>query len=291
MTASAQTATAQPAIEPAKIIAQLSERDRYFFDLRGFLIIRGALSRDELAGCNAIVDRLQHLAVGAWSGRVHGQTYGARDGLNLQQIYEAGEPFERLIDHPSWYETVRGMVGGEGTFDYLHGPMFVDECFVSVRGPGDAIPMHSGGHENAKRTQFLVRGGRFMCGQINVLVALADIGPGDGATMIIPGSHKATFPHPDIATRGWDKGLSMEGVEGAEEVHLKAGDSLLFVDALTHGSAARANPGQRRLCIYRYGPSWGSSRHGYRPSAELLARLTPTRRKIVQPVEAVLPPG
>ena len=46
--------------------------------------------------------------------------YGGKweDGLNLQQIYEAGEPFERLIDHPSYVGKVRHFLGGEGTFDY-----------------------------------------------------------------------------------------------------------------------------------------------------------------------------
>ena len=46
--------------------------------------------------------------------------------------------------------------------------------------------------------------------------------------------------------------------------------------------------GVRRILIYRYGPSWGNFRHGYQPSAELLERLTPERRQIVQP-QSLLP--
>ena len=84
-------------------------------------------------------------------------------------------------------------------------------------------------------------------------------------------------------TQGWAAGNSVDGIEGAIEVHLKAGDALLFVDAIMHGSARRMNPGQRRIAVYRYGPSWGSFRHSYRPSAELLARLTPQRRQVVLP--------
>jgi hypothetical protein len=41
--------------------------------------------------------------------------------------------------------------------------------------------------------------------------------------------------------------------------------------------------------IYRYGVSWGNTRHGYRYSEELLARLTPERRKILQPVSPRIP--
>jgi ectoine hydroxylase-related dioxygenase (phytanoyl-CoA dioxygenase family) len=77
-------------------------------------------------------------------------------------------------------------------------------------------------------------------------------------------------------------------VEGAQEVHMQAGDALLFVDALCHGAVPKQSDGQRRIVVYRYGPSWGNFRHGYQPSPELLERLTPQRREIVYPL-TVLP--
>jgi ectoine hydroxylase-related dioxygenase (phytanoyl-CoA dioxygenase family) len=82
-------------------------------------------------------------------------------------------------------------------------------------------------------------------------------------------------------------GASVDGIEGAVEIHMQAGDAILFVDALAHGSAKRVNPGQRRIIVYRYGPSWGNFRHGYQPSPELLERLTPERRQIVQPLQLI----
>ena len=261
----------------------VTDRDRYFFDLRGFLVLKGALSKQEVADLNGCLDTLADLEPGQWHGYVHRTNFGANDGINLQQIYEAGEPFEKLIDHPSWIEHAKHFVGGEGTFDWQHGPLFIDENFANLRGPGEAIPLHSGGHEGVKRTQFRVHNGRFQCGQVNVLMALRDIGPGDGATMVIPGSHKANFQHPDTKTHGWASGRSVDGVEGAVEVQLDAGDALMFVDAIMHGSARRTNAGQRRIVVYRYGPSWGNFRHGYQPSKTLLDRLTPERRQIVQP--------
>jgi len=90
-----------------------------------------------------------------------------------------------------------------------------------------------------------------------VLMALSDIGPGDGATMVIPGSHSAHFPHPalDQYSMKADVMTLLNDVKGAIDVHLRAGDALLFVDALSHGSAERNNPGQRRIVVYRYGPS------------------------------------
>jgi len=130
-------------------------------------------------------------------------------------------------------------------FDGHHGPAFIDECFGTIRGPGGAQRLHSGGHAGTIRTQFRYHAGKFHCGQINVLMALTDIGPGDGATMVIPGSHKSNIRHPHtVAVENRDDEISVDGVEVAIECHLKAGDALLFVDAIAHGSARRTNPEQ-----------------------------------------------
>ncbi len=263
----------------------ITDRDKYFFDLNGFLLLKGALSADEVSDLNATVDSILPLQPDEWCGYVHGHSYGDEEGLNLQQIYEGGEPFEKLIDHPSWIEKVKYFVGGEGTFDYHTGPLFIDENFVSVRGPGQAIGLHSGGHEGTKRTQYRYYNGRFQCGQINILIALTDIGEGDGATMVVPGSHKAHFPHPDFDKhKMFSEEPSVDNVEGAIEIHMDAGDAILFVDAISHGSAKRTNEGNRRIAVYRYGPSWGNFRGGYTVSPELLERLTPDRRQIVRPL-------
>ncbi|MBL8992003.1 MAG: phytanoyl-CoA dioxygenase family protein [Spirochaetia bacterium] len=264
----------------------------FHFDLYGFIIVRGALSADEVGACNESMDRLQHLRKNEWSGYVHGHDYGGKEGLNLQQIYEGGECWEKLIDHPSYIERVRTFVGGDGGFDYLHGPLFIDECFANIRAEGEAIGIHSGGHAATARTAFNVKDRKFHCNQVNVLIAHRDVGPGDGATMVVPASHKANFIHPDFETKKMVGGqsASAEGVAYAVEVHLKAGDALIFVDATMHGSASRRNPGQRRISVYRYGVSWGRWRHPYRPSAALLERLTPARRQIVMPDKELLVP-
>jgi hypothetical protein len=263
-----------------------SHIDDYLFDLRGYLLLEGALTPEEVNALNANLDAIPPIEAGEWHGRVHRQTHAPKIGTNYQQIYENGAPWEALIDHPSWIEMVKRYVGGEGTFDWNHGPLFIDENFANLRGPGQAISLHSGGYDGVIRCQYRYLNGRFHCGQVNILLALTDIGPGDGATMVIPGSHKSNFPHPQSETiaHGED---SVDNMVGAIEVYMKAGDALLFVDAIAHGSAERTNDGERRIAVYRYGPSWGNFRFGYEPSEELLERLTPERRQIVQPQQLI----
>lgn len=272
----------------------VTDLDKYLFDLRGYLILEDVLPHDILTGCNTILDDLGDTQPGEWRGHVHGHFFSSRtEGLNLQQIYEGGTPFEYLIDNPAWIDHVKCFVGGQSSFDYQHGPLFIDENFASIRGPGKAIGLHSGPIPWAKRCQFHVHNQQFNCSQINILMAFNDIGPGDGATMVIPGSHKSNFRHPEFDKNqmATNESRSADGVSGAIEVHLKAGDALLFVDAICHGSAKRVTSGERRIAVYRYGPSWGFFRHPYRPSQELLERLTPECRNIVMPHEKVIGPG
>ncbi len=274
-----------------------TDTEEYLFDLQGFVLLRNALTPEEVAACNACVDRIpRSLPRNGWYGYVHREDHPEHRGISYQQIYEAGEPFEKLIDHPSYINYVLRFVGGQGTFDYNHGPLFIDENFFNIRGPGEAIPLHSGGHDRCKRLQYRYHNGRFMCGQVNVLIAFTDIGPGDGGTMVIPGSHKSNIIHPAFLRRekdvwGEGRGGSVEGTEGAVEVYMQAGDALVFVDACCHGSAKRVNPGERRIAVYRYGSAWNRTRWGYEPSVALLERLNPFAREIIKiQTHAVLRP-
>lgn len=165
--------------------------DRYLFDLNGYIVIRNALDSAVVAACNATLDKLEDFGPGEWRGHVHGHNFtGVHKGPNLQQIYEAGPAFKVLIDYPSWINMVIRCLGTDDpTFDRLHGPCFIDENFASIRGPGQAIGLHPGGQDRVMRCQFRYHDRRFHCGQFNIMMAFSDIGPGDGATMIIPGRH------------------------------------------------------------------------------------------------------
>ena len=283
-----------PLVPEARIPTALEE---YLFDLRGFVIIPQLLSPEEVAACNAAVDTIpRSLPRLGWHGHIQREDHPEHRGISYQQIYEL-PAFSKIIDHPNLINYIARFVGGQDTFDYHHAPLYIDENFFNLRGPGEAIPLHAGGHDVCKRMQFRYHNGRFACGQINALIAYTDIGPGDGATMVIPGSHKSNIIHPAFyapeRANEWSDnspGGSVEGIPGAIEVHLKAGDAVLFVDATCHGSAKRVNPGIRRISVFRFGPSWGNSRWGYRASSELLSRLSPLARKIAEPQDYRSPP-
>ena len=56
---------------------------------------------------------------------------------------------------------------------------------------------------------------------------------------------------------------------------------MIFNDHLLHGAAARTNPGDRKMIVFRYLPQEQSTnRFGYEPSEDLMNRLTPTIRAV-----------
>ena len=202
-----------------------SDLDEYLFDLQGFTIVRGALSKAEVDAANASIDTIpRSLPRLGWHGWVQREDHADNRGISYQQVSELGGTFERMLDHPNYINYVLRFVGGHDCFDYHHGPVFVDEHFFTIRGPGEAIPLHSGGHDICKRMAFRYHNGRFQCGQINVLVAFTDIGPGDGATMVIPGSHKSNIVHPDFLKPN----RMQDWADGEGNYRLCGGDAALW---------------------------------------------------------------
>lgn len=255
--------------------------DDFEFDRNGFLILRNAVEDDLLDRLNAEFDRFpRDLPLGHWYQGAQRRDYTPETGLELHHCLEIGGPFEELIDHPGWINYVRHYCGEEHS--YVEG-LFIDECIASIRTSGGHHPVHSGNHAIPLRCKYLYEFGNFRCGQVNIILALSDIEEGDGATMVVPGTHKSNFPHPQLKhyTYGTDK--TMDTITGAVPAHLKKGDVLLFVDALMHGGSARINAGERRITIFRYGPSWGRTRYGYEYSDALKDRLNPERRRILEP--------
>jgi hypothetical protein len=263
-----------------------SEVDDFFFDLNGYLILKKAVEPDLLERLDRAIDSLPPLEVGEWLGNSERRDYTKDTGLEIHNCVELGGPFEELIDHPGWIEYVHRYCGEQHS--YVDG-LFIDECILSVRNAGGHHPVHSGGFQGALRGRYLYTNGVFRCGQCNIILSITDIGPGDGPTMVVPGSHKSNFPHPLAGDYG--KGDRMDHLPGAVPLHMERGDALLFVDGLMHGGSSRTNPGERRVTIYRYGPLWASTRFGYEYSQDLLDRLTPERRRILQPIPKRLPPN
>lgn len=272
----------------------------YLFDLHGYLIIKNAVAPEDLKAMNDWADAHWDYVsgqrrsldanfgtqdAGTWIGNVETHTYSGADGCNFQNIIEAGPVFRKLIDYPTWINHCRRWVNP------MNG-LSIHENFLNVRGSGGYIGIHSGGATPINYMTFRqANTGEWMVGQINIITALEDIGPGDGPTTLIPGSHKSAMRHPQLMKQVYRSDAAAGEQIGMVELYLKAGDSLLFTDTITHGSAARTNGGYRRIVLYRYSPALICTRFNYVPSEALLSSLTDEQRKIIQPIPPRMAPS
>ena len=85
-------------------------------------------------------------------------------------------------------------------------------------------------------------------GLIVVMYALEDINPGDGGLICVPGSHKA----------------NINSYKPPVDSHLvvnpafKAGDMLIFTEALVHGTITWTGADRRRALLYKYSPGYST---------------------------------
>jgi len=260
----------------------------YLFDLHGYIILKNAIKQEDLDEMNTWVDdhreyvegkrRDNDRDAGAWIGHVETHTYSGPDGCNFQNIIEGGPVFRRLINYPAWIEHCRRWVNPTNGLS-------IHENLLNVRGKSGYIGIHGGGAIPLCYLTFRQENtGEWMVGQINVISALNDIGAGDGAPTLIPGSHKSAMRHPKLSGQVYRSDEAGGEQVGMKEMHLEAGDTVLFTDAMTHGSAARTNDGYRRMILYRYSPRFLRSRFHYVPSKELLTDMDEEQRGIIQPI-------
>ena len=155
----------------------------YLFELNGYLVIKGGVAAEDLAEMNAWADAhwdyldrsmrggRDRNDDGEWIGRVETHTYSDADGINFQNIIEAGPVFERHIDHPSWIDRICRWVNSNNGLS-LH------ETLLNLRGAGGYIGIHCGGHIPCSYMTFRqANTGEWMVGQINCITALRTSAP------------------------------------------------------------------------------------------------------------------
>ena len=231
----------------------LSDAERYEFDLRGFLVRRGALTPAEVDSLNSAVDGL---ALAEPAETIQSQRFSGHLGRSAA--------FQALIDHPAVLDVVVELCGRHVRLDHAYG---------IVMAPGTSgLGLHGGATPFDPAQYYVTRGGRIHCGLVAAQWALVDHPPGGGGFCCVPGSHKAAFELPT------DPDAAL-----VQEVELRAGDVVLFTEALTHATVDWQGPGTRRALLYKYSPGSSTWAEETRWPAELVGQLTDRQKLLLQP--------
>jgi ectoine hydroxylase-related dioxygenase (phytanoyl-CoA dioxygenase family) len=222
----------------------MTTEDRYLFDLRGYLVVRHALTRGEVRRLNAAIDALPEALRGGDHTHVHRgltRTEENGDASIRASMFDWGAPFRELVGHPSLNGYLVDLLGEGFRLDHQYA------VFQRAGGAaGPANPLHNGGTPYNPTCAYVVRDGRIHNNLLVVSIALTDVEARAGGFCCIPGSHKSEFPLPP-RLRGMVVATAI-----VEQPVLAAGDALIFTEALTHGALPWTAAHERRAVLLKY---------------------------------------
>ncbi len=234
----------------------MNDEERYLFDLRGYLLLPGVLSKLEIEELNTLIDE-QELPE-------PGETL---ESQRFNHFLPWGRPFCNLLDHSHVLPYLKDLVDPCLRLDRYYG--------IYMRSGTSGLPLHSGATPHEREEYFHYHNGSMYNGITTVMWALTGVPYRQGGFVCIPGSHKANYPRPEQYDYT---------AECVVQVIMQAGDVLIFTSALAHGTHPWSAPFYRRALLFKYAPghmAWGRGYLNW--SAGLKNLLTPQQRQLLEP--------
>lgn len=203
----------------------MTGEEKFKVDLEGYLIIKKVLSDDEVEEMNDFIDT--------------GETMGP------PSLW--GEPFKRLIDHPTILPYLIELLGPHVRLDHDYS-LFMKDGEKRGRLHGGEDGGRAGGHVGDHWYKY--RDGVIRNGLCVMTYNLADAPESAGGFACIPASHKSNFvPEIPNEVRQFERPAHY-----VVQPALEAGDVLFFTEALIHGTMPWTAKHQRRSLLYKYSP-------------------------------------
>jgi hypothetical protein len=247
----------------------LTETEKWHFDLQGYLHIPGVVAPEALAHMTALCEEWHALADDALPPPL--ATY--RDANTKPTAARAimhteyGDPvFQDLALNLVIMRRVLPLTG--------YCPQLLNVAITRNTTDHDAIPFHSGftGGIRNPANDYQAANGEVFATFLNAAVSLVDVPPGNGF-VCIPGSHKSNFIRPDHVTIDSDPPLVVN-------VPIKAGDCVLFTEALCHGGRKWTLDTPRRTVFVRYATSYAAWSPGHAVIEAHQDKLTPELQEL-----------
>ena len=253
----------------------MNEFEKYEFDLKGYLLVKGVLDRDTAAKCLAVCDALEQRVVSTIDAEPHfiGH-YGLRYhydqelGCSSYQTNHGGGGEQFVVDDflnvdPAF----DALVGHEPTMSYLRqmmvGPVKIIGSELRYRQKGNITGTHMGGPIDARNRYLFVGRPQTNSSQsreedvafdllnVRLIYALHDLPSENGALCVVPGSHKANLHSP--------YGSDPTKEPGMVTIPMEPGDALFFTENLRHGGYPNTMDRTRKTLHLCFGPSWVGS--------------------------------
>lgn len=222
----------------------MTEEQKYLFDLQGYIVLEDVVPQSVVKACNKALDPLENMPPEDYPPPLCLGTPKTEQELYISNILEADPVFNPLIDLPEVLDVVEGVTGG---------PYRLNHTYTIYRWGGGYTGLHMHGTPIIPKCQYHCRNGQMVSTLTKAVFPLLDCDVEDGCFAVIPGAHKSNFLRP------WGSHPDENPV--LTPIPAKAGDAIIFTEALTHGSVVNTSERPRRTLYYCYSigymPDWG----------------------------------
>lgn len=224
--------------------ANIDEKEFFFWDLCGYLVVRGVMDEEWLATTNEAMDVYEdqiELGDAKTAGKSESLAGTPRPELRglFQMEGKFGEAFRKMIAHPPIEHRINWM-GGSG------GRLGEAMAICSVEGTA-GHSLHTNGEPLNPSRQWFYQNGRSNCQAITATWQLRDVTEADGGFCCVPASNHANYSlPPGVSSCDAPMGL-------VKHIDMKAGDVLFFADGSNaHGTYTWQGAQSRRGILIKY---------------------------------------
>lgn len=241
-----------PALTPAQ---------RLHLDVYGYVIVENTLTADEVERTREALQTLKRdlIATGDPENAVvrgaRFSTYKAKH-VHFAHIVEADPAILDYMTHPRLVAMAEEFVGGNVRLEESEG-------IINSRPPDydPSAPIRFGFHTGTRPDLgTYTENGLFHCNFVKTLTCLTDLGPDDGGTVVIAGSHKIKAPQAQLIA------CAYEDPSLIHQFIAPAGSTLLFAESLIHATGQLRSDKERVIIIGGYTPPMFRAWPGQEPS-------------------------
>jgi ectoine hydroxylase-related dioxygenase (phytanoyl-CoA dioxygenase family) len=256
-----------PALTPAQ---------RYHLDVYGYVVVEKTLTENEVGTLREALQKLKRDCI-ATGDPANATVRNARVSvykphhIHFAHVMESDPAILDYLAHPRLVAMAEELVGGSVRIEE-------SEAIINSRDPhADPNAPLAYGFHTGTRPQYgtYTENGLYHCNFVKTLTNLTDLGPDDGGTVVIAGSHKVQCEERDIIACAYaDPSL-------IHQVIAPAGSTLLFGEALIHATGRIRSDRERVIIIGGYTPPMFQAWNGQEPSAEFVAQTPEALRPLV----------
>ena len=252
----------------------LTPGQRLFFDVNGYVVIQNTLSQDKVKRIRQALYELKRQLLATKPEYWFNGCFMSRQGSHyygFEHLLEAHPAFFDYLTHPRLVGLVEEVVGGKVRLDE-------SAAIINRKNPNHnpAEPFRFGFHRGGQPGfDSYVYDDLYHCTFVKTLTNLTDLGPEDGGTTVIAGSHKLNCNADEIVAAAYEQPALIHQVEAP------AGSTMLMCETLIHATGQIRSNRERVMIIGGYSHPKHQAMAYREPSPQLLEKLPDNLRELV----------